>query len=267
MMKTLLVCLLTGVLLAACSRMSPPAAHSIFPSQSRTYKVPIHWKFFENQPAERKNESVDLQVSVNDRVAVRSTVSLKAGEARQEIELPDGVNEVTAEVVGQAAVHVAVAGKDGQSLALWLYRDSSKPPASQAVAPPGLLYELRDDSPPANAQTPSTAGMPELVPVVCTFYRDDAPAVPRGTEEVPLRIFFDERCVFDGVARSGTAAFTNNLFRVARGAHWVRVEVPGRVEQSAAIDAREPLWIKVHFTAGTTPAMRLIISNSMLGAF
>ena len=208
-----------------------------------------------------------LRVAVNDGVAVTTTVSLKAGETRQEIELPEGMSEVSAEVAGQAVVRVAVAGKEGQALELWLYRDSSKPVAPGTTAPLGLLYELRDDSPAAHAERPASAGAPELVPVVCTLYRDDSPAVARGTEEVPLRIYFDEHQVFDGMARSGTAAFTNYLFRLESGAHWVRVEVPGRVEQSAAIDARQPLWIKIHFSASAAPTMRLIISNSMLGAF
>jgi hypothetical protein len=266
-MKTFLVCLLTWVLLAACSRLPQPSSSPAPVVVFHTYKLPLHWTFFENQPAERKDENVDLRVLVNDRVAVETTVSLKAGQARQEIEVPDGVSEVTAEVAGQAAVRVAVAGKKDQSLELWLYRDSSKPMAPGTVAPLGLLYELRDNSPVVRAEPLATAGAPELVPVVCTFYRDDAPAVARGTEEVPLRIYFDERRVFDGVARSGTAAFTNYLFRVEPGAHWVRVEVPGRLEQSAAIEAQQPLWIKVHYSAGDAPAMRLVISNSMLGAF
>jgi hypothetical protein len=266
-MRTLLICVVTCMLFAACSRLPQPSSGPATAPVFRTFKVPIHWTFFENQPAERKDENVNLRVAVNDGLAVTTTVSLKAGEARQVIELPDGVNEVTAEVAGQVAVHVAVAGKEQQALELWLYRDSSKPAAPGAIAPLGLLYELRDDSPAVTAEEPATAGAPDLVPVVCTFYRDDAPAVARGTEEVPLRIYFDGRRVFDGVARTGTAAFTNYLFRVEPGAHGVRVEVPGRMEQNAAIDAQQPLWIKVHYSSGAVPTMRLVISNSMLGAF
>ena len=134
-MKAHFVCLLTCVFCAACSRMAPPSSLPAPAAPSATYQLPIHWTFFENQPGERSDENVDLR-----RIGQRAG---RRGVAR----VPENRRSSTGDRLARRGKrrHRGSGGPDGgaggrggkgtSKLALWLYRDSSRPAAPGAVAP------------------------------------------------------------------------------------------------------------------------------------